>query len=160
MTGEEDFQAALDAEPDNHHLRMIFGDWLEERGDPRGAGYRALGLLRRVPCGPSADNGDWNFHYVRWSHSDNLAQTFPRRGRDVRAAALPEDWCESMRRVRAADDGLSCAAVGAWNWLQGWCAYGHSRRHAEDLAARAFAHLPAERRASCLTRPVLDSRPG
>lgn len=45
MTTEEDFQRALDADPENGGLRMVFADYLDEQGDPRGPGYRALGLL-------------------------------------------------------------------------------------------------------------------
>ena len=35
MTTEDDFQQALDANPDDHHTRLVFADWLQERGDPR-----------------------------------------------------------------------------------------------------------------------------
>jgi uncharacterized protein (TIGR02996 family) len=46
---EEPFHAALDAKPDDSTLRLVFADWLEERGDPRAQGYRALGLLGKWP---------------------------------------------------------------------------------------------------------------
>lgn len=43
MTTEDDFQAALDARPDDFQTRLVFADWLQERADPRAEGYRALG---------------------------------------------------------------------------------------------------------------------
>src|SRR5262245_54586051 len=47
MTTEDDFQRTLDATPEDWQTRMVFADWLDERGDPRAAGYRALGKLTR-----------------------------------------------------------------------------------------------------------------
>ncbi len=49
MTTEDDFQTQLDAHPGDWQTRLVFADWLEERGDPRADGYRALGVLKRVP---------------------------------------------------------------------------------------------------------------
>ena len=43
MTTEDDFQAALDANPNDWQTRLVFADWLDERGDVRASGYRALG---------------------------------------------------------------------------------------------------------------------
>jgi uncharacterized protein (TIGR02996 family) len=47
--GEADWQAYLDRFPDHHDTRARFGAWLSERGDVRGEGYRALGMLRVSP---------------------------------------------------------------------------------------------------------------
>ena len=33
MTTEDDFQRALDANPDDWQTRLVFADWLEDRGD-------------------------------------------------------------------------------------------------------------------------------
>src|SRR5262245_36399580 len=55
MTTEDDFQAALDANPNDWQSRLVFADWLQERGDPRADGYRALGVLRKRAR--DADNG-------------------------------------------------------------------------------------------------------
>ena len=43
VTTEDDFQRALDKNPDDWQTRLVFADWLEERDDPRAEGYRALG---------------------------------------------------------------------------------------------------------------------
>jgi uncharacterized protein (TIGR02996 family) len=49
LTTEDDFQNALDANPEDHQTRLVFADWLQERVDPRAEGYRALGRLRVQP---------------------------------------------------------------------------------------------------------------
>ncbi len=49
MTDEDAFQAHLDANPEDHVTRLVFADWLQDHGDPRAEGYRALGALRRSP---------------------------------------------------------------------------------------------------------------
>ena len=49
MTDESAFQAALDADPADFALRLVFAGWLEERGDWRAAGYRWMGEHRKWP---------------------------------------------------------------------------------------------------------------
>jgi uncharacterized protein (TIGR02996 family) len=49
MTTEDDFQRALDADTTDWQTRLVFADWLEEQGDPRADGYRALGVLKKWP---------------------------------------------------------------------------------------------------------------
>lgn len=49
MTTEDDFQAALDADPNDWQTRLVLADWLDDRGDPRGPGYRALGANQIRP---------------------------------------------------------------------------------------------------------------
>lgn len=51
MTTEDDFQNAIDASPDDWNARLVFADWLQEQGDPRAEGYRALGALKWCPFG-------------------------------------------------------------------------------------------------------------
>src|SRR5262249_54070590 len=43
---EEGFLRALDANPADDTLRLVFADWLEERGDNRGQFLRAAVALR------------------------------------------------------------------------------------------------------------------
>jgi uncharacterized protein (TIGR02996 family) len=80
MTTEEDFQRALDANPDAHHTRLVFADWLEERGDPRADGYRALGRMQRVPSTRRYYGTGWGY-----SRSKNWYTSLV-------AGSLPEDW--------------------------------------------------------------------
>jgi uncharacterized protein (TIGR02996 family) len=43
------FIKAILAEPDNATLRLIYADWLEERGDPRGEFLRLEAALMKLP---------------------------------------------------------------------------------------------------------------
>jgi uncharacterized protein (TIGR02996 family) len=131
MTTEDDFAAALDADPEDHNTRLVFADWLQERGDPRAEGYRALGALRLKPSTSAFNRPDpcWGFSHPENSYANQ---------RSRRACVLPRDWWEVM------DPGVvSRASNASWNWHL-------SRRATEDAAALAFASLPPERRAELL----------
>lgn len=118
MTTEDDFQAALNADPTDWQTRLVFADWLDERGDPRAEGYRAIGVADRRPK-RSASGWYW---YARWP-----------RVPDIRIGdghgTLVGDWWDAT--------------------LPGQSPFA-TRRAAEDAAARAFARLPAARRAELL----------
>jgi uncharacterized protein (TIGR02996 family) len=49
MGDERGFLEAIAAEPDDDGLRLIYADWLEERGDPRGELVRVCQAMRAVP---------------------------------------------------------------------------------------------------------------
>ena len=54
MTHEEAFLQAIREAPDDDGPRLIFADWLEERGDPRGAFIRVQCALERLdPADPA-----------------------------------------------------------------------------------------------------------
>lgn len=131
MTTEEDFHAALDAHPDDAHCRRVFADWLQERGDPRAEGYRALGATRRQPRNFCNAGKDWLWHPdVHALDLDHVPS----------ASILPKDWYDAL------DGGRP---FGALVWP---CSTKpvFTRRAAEDAAALAFANLPAARRAELL----------
>jgi len=48
-TTERDFQRRLDENPNDQGVRLTFADYLEEQGSVRALGYRALGLMNRIP---------------------------------------------------------------------------------------------------------------
>lgn len=136
MTTEEDFHRALDANPEAHHTRLVFADWLQERGDPRAEGYRALGQL-----GANASNSRGTGTQFRWEPEMECcwfcAGTVETVTDDrIRANFLPADWFTRMSRP------------GPESTRTDWHT---SRRAAEDAAALAFAMLPAVRRAELLT---------
>ena len=134
MTTEEDFQHALDVRPCDWQTRVVFADWLQDRDDPRAEGYRAMGALGRVPnitpCGSAAYYQD---------HAD------PRRASRY---DLPADWIAAFPPA-SADDPI--ADDGSLPWR---CR--HTRRAAEDDAARAFAALPADRRDELLAGALAE----
>ncbi len=49
MTSEDDFHSRIDANVDDWDGRGVLADWLQDHGDPRAEGYRALSVLRRTP---------------------------------------------------------------------------------------------------------------
>ena len=118
MTTEDDFQAALDADPNDWQTRLVFADWLDERGDPRGPGYRALGAMRNAP-----DHFDDGGHaWTWWKGSHGLC----------RREYLSADWWELL--TGGEEDSETTR-----EYL--------TRRAADDAAARAFAKLSPGRRA-------------
>lgn len=122
MNDEDAFQAWLDEHPDDHTTRGIFGDWLADRGDERAEGYWAMARLGFHPD----EFGEYR-PVKCWGRADNEFY-------DRKHAALPHDWFGLI------DEGLDVE----W-WLDFL-----TRQQAEDAAARAFAKLPAERRAELL----------
>lgn len=127
MSEEDAFQAALDADPDDHHTRLVFADWLDDRDDPRGPGYRALGMGEHRPSKWAAFR-----QWFWWKWKDG---GYAERHPDM----LPADWFNAIPGRK--DSGVAWPA-------------GHqqlSRRSAEDAAALAFATLPPARRDELLS---------
>ena len=129
MTTEEDFQAQLDAEPDNHTLRRVFADWLDDMGDPRGPGYRALGVLAKNP-GIYGLRG----YFGRDTNGYYGIEKFP----EGRPYLLPDDWFLFVEsNWTFGGDGEQ------WRYQDGRCGI-------ENAAAIAFAQLTPERQAELL----------
>jgi len=129
---EADFQNALDAQPDYWQLRLVFADWLDEQGDPRAAGYRALGTLRLCPYFERSDPLCW------WTTLE--ISCVPKRGVYGSGCTLPKDWYTAIKGLGTDDKFKPC------NSAIKTC----SRREAEDAAARAFACLSAKRQTELL----------
>lgn len=135
MTDEDAFHVHLDAHSDDHTARMVFADYLDEQGDPRGPGYRALGMLGVRP---------WDQN-LGGNYSDAPAYT-SQNNRQVANGdpqyvphALPEDWFKQIT-------GMSYGYGPAWTVHA-------SRKDAEDTAAHAFSQLPPERQVELLNPP-------
>jgi uncharacterized protein (TIGR02996 family) len=132
VTSEDDFQKALDANPTDWQTRLVFADWLQEQGDARADGYRALAAGRFVLSDRYTGTPP---RYVplqtsRIFRDDGSSST----GRDY---TLPVDWFECL--PPPADDERPSNSIGF-----------ATRRKAEDAAALAFAKLPPERRSELL----------
>lgn len=143
MTSEDDFQAALDADPDDWQTRLVFADWLEERGDPRAEGYRALGAVQFRPL-RIADRKKIAWTVGTANNPDH--RDHPRHGR----AMVPADWYELVRPPTP--------AVHGWKMGAYW-AYFRTRRECEDTLARDFAKLPLKRRAELLAETPYIPKP-
>ena len=137
MTTEYDFQSALDARPTDWQTRLVFADWLEERGDPRAEGYRVLGRLRRYPYRAATDASQ-----PCWALGD-FTVAEPSTGPDE--SELPKDWFDRIFDPKNKDHEEG--DVGRY------CLF-FTRREAEDVAARAFTKLPPARRTELLTEQV------
>ena len=122
MTTEDDFQRRLRYSPQDWQTRLVYADWLQERGDPRADGYRALGVLRKWPHKCQGQRDDWYW----------LTRVSGQRGHPI----LPDDWFAVL------SDGADVY------WPEGHDKI--PRREAEDAAALAFAKLPAARRRELL----------
>lgn len=117
MITEADFQAALDADPGDSLCRLAFADWLEEQGDPRAAGYRALGESKRMPEKAAWRPGTWLWLWLipgdhRWDHRQ--------------PATIPTPW---KKRIVPQPSRFF-----------------PSRAEAEDAAALAWANMTAVQR--------------
>lgn len=130
MTTEDDFQRALDENPDDWQTRLVFADWLQERDDPRAEGYRALGALNKFARRQPITSSAFGFTHPG---NDRVAEL------RMESATLPSDWWS------AAWEATPTYERNLW-WFNR-----HSRCGAEDAAALAFAKLPASRRAELLT---------
>lgn len=127
MTTEDDFQKQLDEHPDDHHTRLVFADWLDERGDPRGPGYRALGSLRLAP-----HLYGWRWY---WGNYPQLGKC--RWSEEFCGAMIPcSDWHNQIQP--------------RFSQVPEFWVTSDTRREAEDAAALTFAQLPPERQAELL----------
>jgi uncharacterized protein (TIGR02996 family) len=134
MTDEESFQAALDANPDDAHCRLVFADWLDERDDPRGPGYRALGETWRRPHETEDEIRYYDAESYEGLYDGAIVDVCPESN-------LTHDWYKLLEAPRTfPPDDISTHYVSIWP----------SRREAEDAAALAFAKLPAKRQTELL----------
>jgi uncharacterized protein (TIGR02996 family) len=140
MTTEDDFQAALDANPADWQTRLVFADWLDERSDVRAEGYRALGQLRKCPSRRVGEK-DPRLGEKEWFIGSEDALNFgPRRDERYVRAQFPPDW---WSLVECGEPWGHGAGPDAWLFFA-------TRRETEDAAALAFAELPPERRTELL----------
>jgi uncharacterized protein (TIGR02996 family) len=147
MTTEEDFQKKLDENHDDWQTRLVFADWLDERGDPRGPGYRALGTQQMFPRMFGTDAGFADESDVK------------RAGGGNENCCLPNDWykllCRYLRLSEPMIGGIVGMQIGGLIGKQiMWRDY-RSRRAAENAAAWAFAKLPTKRRTQLLSTVVV-----
>src|SRR5215203_7291502 len=77
MTGramdEAAFWAAIAAAPDDDLPKLVFADWLDERGDPRGACLRWLVKEQKRPVFDRVDTKTWDW----WSQTPADPSHYP-----------------------------------------------------------------------------------
>jgi uncharacterized protein (TIGR02996 family) len=122
VTTEDEFQVLLDANPEDFHTRLVFADWLQERGDPRAEGYRALGVNGKTCCSAG--------FYTAW---------YCQRHYGWECRCLPDDWFDAIEH----DSPGGNRGMDSFVW--------ENRKLGEDAAALAFSKLPPGRRAELLS---------
>lgn len=133
MTSEEDFQKSLNRNPADHLTRLVFADYLEELGDPRADGYRALGLLQLSPLPSKAYPGKcyWgNGGYTRWTCNES---------ENFKGHLLPKWWAMKLPNPDI-----------TWRKFE-------SRRSADDTAADSWRFVSPTKREEILKAVVTES---
>jgi uncharacterized protein (TIGR02996 family) len=125
VTTEDDFQAALDADPADWQTRLVFADWLDERNDPRAAGFRELGRLRLNPVLCVQSSGGAR-HYILGS-KEAVSSSVDKK---YHPCMLSPDWFARCGRGDAFHDS------GSWRFYD-------TRRAADDAAALGYAEMSA-----------------
>jgi uncharacterized protein (TIGR02996 family) len=139
VTTEDEFQAALDAQPKDWQTRLVFADWLYERSDPRAEGYRVLATLRMVPShGMNAPGRGAGGELWWWSSFES------------QSGGLPQDWFALVEGLEPSDAQFKPRAMGGNS---------NTRQLAEDAAALAFGKLPAQRQAEILAVGTAGAKP-
>jgi uncharacterized protein (TIGR02996 family) len=95
MTSDEAFLQAIRDDPEDNAVRLVYADWLEERGDPRGELVRIEEEMRQLPV-----------------FGDRYWELKPRRN-ELRAA-VAADWLGAMRY------GTDCLPVFGHGVPDGW----------------------------------------
>ena len=137
MTTEDDFQRALDAHPEDWQTQFAFADWLQNRDDPRAAGYRAIAVQQRRPL-----QGTHLKRYAYWWCCSLTVGWV-----SVIHNTLPRDWFDLLPSA----EGTKVF----WPVLTD-TGGDKSRRECEDALALAFAQLPTSRQAELLAAPLAD----
>jgi uncharacterized protein (TIGR02996 family) len=98
MSDEAHFLAGIESQPDDRALRLVYADWLEERGDPRAELIRVEEEMRRVPI-----------------YSDRYWELKPRRNALGRKAYTA--W---LRQMRYGTDYEPVFAEVPGGWKERW----------------------------------------
>jgi hypothetical protein len=129
--------ARLDGQIDDWQARLVLADLLDDIGDPRAAGYRAMGRLRLWPLLRSKGlyGGDPDDAMERlWQWWLDVRPRHAKKGESAHCG-IPGPWCK---------------AINALHPHHANCTH-HTRRAAEDALALAFSHLSPAEQAEILT---------
>lgn len=132
-TTEEQFQQMLDANPDDHQTRGVLADFLEDKGDPRAAGYRAMHRLQVRPYRTIHRNdagAPWLIGSDKNPDLEHNHLPYPNVG-------FPHDWLQLVNNTHP--------IYGQHRYPEVYWSYHKNRREAENEAALAFSKLPPER---------------
>lgn len=139
MDAAEAILAAVAANPDWSDGLLVAADALDEAGDPRADGYRALGRLRARPWPPVVSWWNWTRSGSKWRDTDDPAFDWYCRGE------LPSDWFDLL------ECGVPQVADSDGGSLETYARFYNGAGHAGlatafSDAAAAFGRLPEDRR--------------
>lgn len=112
MTQRDAFEAALDADPADWGTRLVFSDWLEERGeDALAAAMKYMGTMQRCPL-DSSPGAWWGWYtWTAQSHTDysELPAALVKRmpGATSHNWRQQEQWQAMLDTRRAAEAALA-----------------------------------------------------
>jgi uncharacterized protein (TIGR02996 family) len=129
MTTEQDFQTALDQQVDSWQTRLVFADWLEEQGDKRAAGYRALGRLKSYPEENIDSTTKWG-----WTHHGHEFKN------PMWTTSIPTIWFDKIYVIDKDRGYSSCFYYDQ-----------DTRAETENLAALKFLELTEDEKLQILS---------
>src|SRR4051812_36558630 len=102
MSDEAHFLAGIESQLDDREVRLVYADWLEERGDPRAELIRVEEEMRRVPI---ASDRFWEIKPRRNALRERCEAHWLGRlgyGTDYEPAfqSVPDDWEGRWRLLR------------------------------------------------------------
>ncbi|HUR54278.1 MAG TPA: hypothetical protein VMZ71_09110 [Gemmataceae bacterium] len=164
-TEEKALQAAIDAEPADLTARGALCDYLDETGDQRAGGYRALYRLGRLPCLRTQPQYHDGHGLTRYTH----VEVFVSKPLTRKLIAIPRSEqhmyvSELNRTMDLPADGVH-SLPRAWfnacygNWLTGndlgmqWVV-AQERKTLDDMVAGAFNDTPKAFREHVLNCPL------
>lgn len=139
MLGEKAFRKVIARKPEDWHTLRVYGEWLEDRDDPRGRGWQALGV-RKMTLWKTWERVPGEYWWWDWSRSVGWGPgshpADPLLGFE-HPAELPGDWFAKVAKKTHP------------HWPVKVYPY---RMAAFDAAALAFGRLPAARQEELLAQ--------
>jgi uncharacterized protein (TIGR02996 family) len=136
--GEADFLAAIYADPDDDTLRMVFADWLQERGDPRGE-LIALQLAAATPASQKKAASLVKQHGVAWA--GRLHRFLAKEGRVFERGFLARGTLTLEGRPKELPPGLDLPEWATVHTLTFDWDVNRDRHAAAILALPSMQHL-------------------
>src|SRR5262249_38868583 len=107
--GEDPFLAAIRANPDDNAVRLVYADWLQERGDPRGEFLRLDTMLTGLSPNHESYGADrFRLEQLRSTLDPHWLAVLDRSDRYT--MLWPEDYC----RYVASTGGVGQALRFVW----------------------------------------------
>src|SRR5688572_20050324 len=115
MASDDDFLRAILEDPGDDSLRLVYADWLEERGDPRGEFIRVqVELARMADDDPGRPDLEWRERELLQDHGDQWRAPLPawaHRGCQFRRGFVGFVACDAAQFLAGAADLVAAAPL-------------------------------------------------